>query len=138
MAPTPVLPPIAVSLARSNFMLWRALALPNFAGVRLHGFLDGSAKTPAPTVTTGTGEGARTVSNPDYEQWWTLDQKVLGHLLGSMNVEISAQLIGCRTAAAAWTAIHTMFAAENSADVRNLRRQIQALRKGDRPAGEYM
>ena len=42
-APTPVLPPIAVSLDRSNFMLWRALALPNFAGVRLHGFLDGLA-----------------------------------------------------------------------------------------------
>ena len=100
-APTPVLLPIAVSLDRSNFMLWRALALPNFAGVRLHGFLDGSATAPAPTVTTGTGEAARTVSNPDYEQWWTLDQKVLGHLLGLMSVEISAQLIGCRSAAAA-------------------------------------
>nr|XP_020162918.1 uncharacterized protein LOC109748288 [Aegilops tauschii subsp. strangulata] len=114
-------------------MLWRALALPNFAGVRLHGFLDGSARVPAPTVTTGTGKAARTVSNPEYEQWWTLDQKVLGHLLGSMNVEISAQLIGCRT-----TAVHTMFDVENSAGVRNLRRQIQTLRKGDRLAGEYM
>ena len=64
--------------------------------------------------------------------------KVLGHLLGSMNVEISVQLIGCRSAAAAWAAVHTMFAAENSAGVRNLRRQIQALRKGDRPTDEYM
>ena len=73
-------------------------------------------------MTTGTGEAARTVSNPDYEQWWTLDQKVLGHLLGSMSVKISAQLIGCRSAAAAWAAVHTMFAAENSAGVRNLRR----------------
>ena len=53
-------------------------------------------------------------------------------------MEISAQLIGCRSAAAAWAAVHTMFAAENSAGVRNLRRQIQALRKGDRPADEYM
>ena len=137
-APVPVLPPIAVSLDRINFMLWRALALPNFAGVRLHGFLDGSAKAPEPSVTTGTGDTARTITNPEYEQWWTLDQKVLEHLLGSMSVEISAQLISCRTAAAAWAAVHTMFAAENSAGVRNLRRQIQALRKGDRPAGEYM
>ena len=138
LAPAPVLPPIVVSLDRSNFMLWRALALPNFAGVRLHGFLDGSAKAPEPTVTIGIGDTARTITNPEYEQWWTLDQKVLGHLLGSMSVEISAQLIGCRTAAAAWAAVHTMFAAENSAGVRNLRRQIQALRKGDRPASEYM
>jgi hypothetical protein len=71
-------------------MLWRALTLPNFAGVRLHGFLDGSAKAPEPTVTTGTSDAAQIVSNPEYEQWWTLDQKVLGHLLGSMHVEISA------------------------------------------------
>ena len=92
-------------------MLWRALSLPNFAGVRLHGFLDGTAKAPSPTVTRGTGDAARTVSNPEYEQWWTLDQKVLGHLLGSMHVEISAQLIGCKTAAAAWAAVHAMFAA---------------------------
>ena len=55
--------------------MWRALALPNFAGARLHGFLDGSAKAPAQTVTTGTGDAARIVSNPDYEHWWTLDKK---------------------------------------------------------------
>ncbi|KAI5001220.1 hypothetical protein ZWY2020_011179 [Hordeum vulgare] len=71
-----MLPPIAVALDRSNFMLWRALTLPNFGGVRLHGFLDGSAKASALTVTTGTCDAACTVSNPECEQWWTLDQKV--------------------------------------------------------------
>ena len=121
-AAVPVVPPIAVRLDRSNYILWRALALPNFAGARLHGFLDGSAKAPDQTVTTGTGDAARTVSNPDYEHWWTLDKKVLGILLGSMHEEISAQLIGCTTVAAAWAAVQAMFSAENSAGVRNLRR----------------
>jgi hypothetical protein len=119
-------------------MLWRALSLPNFSGARLHGFLDGTATAPPQTVTTGTGDDARTVSNPDYEQWWTLDQKVLGLLLGSMTEEIAAQLIGCRTAASAWAAVAAMFGAENRANVRHLRRQIQALRKGEKSASEYM
>ena len=88
-------------------------------------------------VTQGTGDTARTVSNPDYEHWWTLDQKVLGLLLGSMNKDIAAQLIGCTTAAA-WAAVHAMYGAQNSAGIRHLRRQIQALRKEDKPAAEYM
>jgi hypothetical protein len=89
-------------------------------------------------VTTDTGDAARTVSNPDYEQWWTLDQKVLGLLLRSMTEEIAAQLIGCKTAASAWAAVAAMFGAENRANVRHLRRQIQVLRKGDKSASEYM
>ena len=78
------------------------------------------------------------MSNPDYEQWWTLDQKVLGHLLGSMHEDIAVQLIGCTSAASAWAAVHAMYGAQNRAGVRHLRRQIQVLRKEDKPASEYM
>ena len=135
---TLVIPTIAVRLNSNNFMLWRALSVPNFAGVRLHGFLDGSAKAPAKTMTQGIGDAATTVTNPDYAQWWTLDQNVLGHILSSMTEEISAQLIGYTTAAAAWEAVHAMFAAENRAGVRALKRQIQELKKGDKSAAAYM
>ncbi|KAK1647013.1 hypothetical protein QYE76_064818 [Lolium multiflorum] len=137
-AAVPVLPPIAVRLNGSNFMLWKALALPNLAGARLHGFLDGSAPAPSRTIREGTGDAARDVDNPAYAQWWTLDQRVLGHLLGSMHEEVSAQLIGCATAEAAWSAVHAMFSAENRAGIRALRREIQGLKKGDKSASEYM
>jgi hypothetical protein len=60
-------------------------------------------------VTQGTGYAARPMSNPDYEHWWTLNQKVLGLLLGSMNKDIATQLIGCTMAAAAWAVVHAMF-----------------------------
>ena len=55
-----------------------------------------------------------------------------------MNEDIAAQLIGCTTAAAAWAAVNAMYGAQNSAGIRHLRRQIQALRKEDKPAAEYM
>jgi hypothetical protein len=137
-AAVPVLPAIAVRLNGSNFMLWKALALPTFAGARLHGFLDGSAPAPPSTIREGTGDAARDVAKPAYAQWWTLDQRVLGHLLGSMHEDVSAQLIGRTTAAAAWSAVHTMFSAENRAGIRALRREIQGLKKGDKSASEYM
>ena len=55
-----------------------------------------------------------------------------------MHVEISSQLISCKTAVTAWAAVHTMFAAKNTAGFHNLRHQIQMLRKGYKPAPEYM
>jgi histone deacetylase 1/2 len=78
------------------------------------------------------------VPNPAYATWWTQDQKVKGVLLSSMTEDIASQLLGCTTAAEVWTAIHAMFSAQSRAGVRHIRRQIQALRKGDMSASEYM
>jgi histone deacetylase 1/2 len=119
-------------------MLWRGLTLPNLSGAHLHGFLDNSVPASDKTVTEGTGDGARTVPNPEYARWWALDQKVLGLLLSSMEEDIATQLIGCKTAAATWAAVHTMFGAQNRANVRHIRRQLQATRKGDMSAAVYM
>ncbi|KAK1603217.1 hypothetical protein QYE76_018220 [Lolium multiflorum] len=133
-----VVTPIAVRLDRGNFALWRALSLTNLSGASLHGFLDGTAAAPAETVADGTGDAAQSVPNPAYATWWTQDQRVKGVLLSSMSEEIASQLLGCSTAAAVWTSIHAMFSAQSRAGVRHLRRQIQALRKGDMTASEFM
>ena len=135
---TAVVPTSSVRLSRSNFMLWRGLTLPNFSGANLHGFLDGSVKAPATTITEGTGDAATTVPNPEYAQWWGLDQKVLGLLLSSMEEDIASQLIGCKTAAAVWSSVHAMFGAQSRANVRHVRRQLQSLRKENMTAAEYM
>jgi hypothetical protein len=134
----PTVPPVGIRLDRNNFALWRALTLTNISGASLHGYLDGTMAAPAKTITEGTGDAARQVDNPAYGTWWTQDQKVLGVLLSSMTEEIASQLLGCKTAAAAWTAIQAMFSAQSRAGVRHLRRQIQGLRKGDATASEYM
>ena len=131
-------PPVAVRLNSGNFMLWRGLTLPNLCGAHLHGFLDNSVPAPAKTVTEGTGDAAKVVPNPEYARWWGLDQKVLGLLLSSMEEDIATQLIGCKTAAAVWTAVHTMFGAQNRANVRHIRKKLQTTRKGDMSAAMYM
>ena len=133
-----VVPFVGVRLDRGNFPLWRALVITNLSGASLHGFLDGSAAAPATTVSKGTGDAATSEANPEYAKWWTLDQKVLGVLLSSMHEDLANQLISCKSAAAAWTAIHAMFSAQNRAGVRHIRRQLQTLKKLDMTASEYM
>jgi hypothetical protein len=66
------------------------------------------------------------------------DQKVLGLLLSSMEEEIASQLIGCKTAAAVWASVHTMFGAKTRANIRHIWHQLQSLRKGDMTAEVYM
>ena len=136
--PTMAVPAPTVRLDRTNFILWRALILPNFAGAGLHGYLDGTVAAPPRTLTEGQGDAARIVPNPAYTAWWTQDQRVLGLLLGAMEPSIAAQLTRHQTAAGVWTAVHTMYGAQNRANVRHVRRQLQSLRKNDASASSYM
>ena len=136
--PVVPLPPVAVRLEATNFVLWKGLLLPNLAGVGLHGFLDGSYPAPALTLTQGEGDKETTIPNPAYHQWWTQDQRVLGLLLGSMDPDIACQLIGCKTSAASWTAVHALYGAQSRANVRHIRRQLQSTRKEDLTAAAYM
>ena len=113
----------AVRLDATNFMLWKGLTFPNLAGAGFYGYLDGTMAAPAKTIKQGSGEAAVDVPNPAYTSWWVTDQRVLGLLLGSMEPDIACQLIGCPTAAAAWTAVHTMFGAQSRANVRHIDRK---------------
>ena len=133
-----VVPTISVRLEAGNFTLWKGLLLPNLAGASLHLHLDESVPAPEKTVTQGEGDKAITVTNMEYTRWWTQDQRVLGLLNGSMEPDIASQLIGCKTAAAAWKAVHALYGAQSHANVRHIRRQLQSTRKEDLTAASYM
>jgi hypothetical protein len=122
---------IPVRLNRDNFSLWKGLTVPNLSGANLHDHLDSSAVVPEKMVTQGTGDIAVTVANPKYHRWWVQDQKVLSLLLTSMHEDIAGQLIGCKIAAAAWSAVHAMYGAQSRANVRHIRRQLQSLQKDE-------
>ena len=138
VAPPAAVAPPAVRLDATNFTLWKGLTLPNLSGAGLHGHLDGTTVAPDKTLKHGTGDDAVDITNPAYTLWWTTDQRVLELLLGSMEPDIACQLIGCTTAAAVWSAVHTMYGAQSRANIRHLRRQLQTTRKEDLTAGQYM
>ena len=55
-----------------------------------------------------------------------------------MEPEIANQVIGCKTAAAVWQAVHDLYGAQSRANVRALRRQLVSTRKEDLTASAYM
>jgi hypothetical protein len=83
------------------------------------------------------GQPTATVPNPAYAIWWHVDQRVLGILLGSMTKKVLGQMVGRTTSAAVWSIVVSMFAAQNQAGVRQLRRQLTTMRKNDMSASDY-
>ena len=55
-----------------------------------------------------------------------------------MEEDIACQLISCETAHAVWTAVGAMYGAQSRANIRNIWRQLQTLRKEEMSAVEYM
>ena len=68
-----------------------------------------------------------TVANPEYERWWTQDQRVIGLLLGSMEPDIANQLIGSKTATAVWKGVHDLYGTQSRANVRHIRRRCREI-----------
>jgi hypothetical protein len=103
------------------------------------GFLDGTNKAPADTITVedSDGKGCTKVSNPEYENWVQTDQQVLHYLLASLSKEILVSCIGMRTASAVWLAIKTMFAAKSRTRIANLRVQLANTKKEGKTTAQY-
>ena len=127
---------ITVRLTRANFLLWKAQVVPNLTGAGLFRYLDGSVPAPPKTITEGTGDVACSVLNPEYAPCRRTDQAVLDALLSSMTEEVVAQMTRGTFAAAVWTALDAMFAAQNQASVHQLCTQLSRTKK-DMSAVEF-
>lgn len=131
------IPLISVRLDRSNFLLWKTLILPNLSGLNLHNHLDETTPIPEKTLISGDDNTASVTPNPTYQAWWQEDQRVLAALLTAMTPEVATQMVGLQTAAQVWSAIHSMFAAQNRDTIRHTRLQLHTVRQKDLPAADY-
>jgi hypothetical protein len=129
---------VSVRLNTHNFMLWKGLTVPTLVGAGLHDHLDGTAVAPTKTIKEGTGDAAVNIPNPEYSCWWVTDQRVLSFLLGSKEPIIACLLIGCMSAMDVWATVHWLYRMQSRANVCQVRRQLQSLRKEGMPAAHYM
>ncbi|KAK1648387.1 hypothetical protein QYE76_066192 [Lolium multiflorum] len=128
---------ITIRLTRENFLLWKTQAVPALHAAHLYGYVDGSIAAPPHTITEGTGDAAREVSNPAFLAWYQQDQLVMIALLGSMSEDIVGQMTQLTTSAAVWSSLHSMFASQNRARVMQIRYQLSNIRKKDLSASAY-
>jgi hypothetical protein len=74
---------VSEKLNKSNHALWKAQVLTAIRGARVEGHING--KTPAPDAEIDVKQGDTTVkaSNPAYDEWFAIDQQVLGFIYTS-------------------------------------------------------
>ncbi|KAF7828343.1 geraniol 8-hydroxylase-like [Senna tora] len=94
----------AVKLDRSNYMFWEATVRPLIIGNRLFSHIDGVSVASPSHITVNDAK----VPNPDFEEWFVVDNLLLGWLRNSMSMEIGAQLLHYTTAQALWNGARTL------------------------------
>ncbi|KAL5575905.1 hypothetical protein UlMin_017604 [Ulmus minor] len=76
--------------------------------------------------------------NPDYENWVTTDQGLLGWLFGSMEPVIACDVLRNETSSQVWDALKEWFGYANRSKVNQLRMSLQSTRKNSMKMNEYL
>jgi hypothetical protein len=79
-----------------------------------------------------------TISNPDYEEWYAVDQQVLEYLLLSLSKETMGQVVICTTAASAWDVIESMYTSGTHTQSVNIRISHATMKRGNDSITEYV
>jgi hypothetical protein len=125
---------ISEKLTKVNYIVWKAQIQAVLRGARHEGHITRAIKTPPEKIQ----EKGSTISNPEYEEWFDIDQQVLSFLLLSLSKEIMAQVAVCTTVASTWGVIEGMYASRTHARTVNIRISLAMMKKGNNFIAEYV
>jgi hypothetical protein len=69
---------VSEKLNKSNHALWKAQVLTAIRGARVEGHINGKIATPPAEEDVKQGDTTVKMPNPAYDEWFTVDQQVLG------------------------------------------------------------
>jgi hypothetical protein len=92
--------------------------------------MDGSIKSPPPTITSNEDADKIVSQNIDWLQWHMRDQLVLSILISSLTVDIIVHVVKCLTAWELWLTLENMFNFKVRARSLALHLQLHTLKKG--------
>ena len=123
---------------RNNYLMWKAIVLPQIKGAQMGHHLDPASKAPPETLTITKDGKEEQIANFARVLWYAQQQQVQSFLMGSLSREILAQVVTLQTPAEVWAAIEAMFAAQTEAQAINTRMELTNLRKGNMSMSEYL
>jgi hypothetical protein len=106
---------ISEKLNKNNHALWRPQVLAAIRGARLEGHINGKTPAPPAEIDIKKGDDVLKEPNPTYDEWFALDQQILGFIFTSVTKEILGQIAASTTAAEAWAGIGDIFATHTRA-----------------------
>lgn len=130
---------VSEKLTKQNHQIWCAQVLTAIRGARLEGHLNSKTVAPSPQIEQKTEDGKATVkiANPAHEEWFAVDQQVLGFLFSSLSRDILSQVALATTAAEGWTMIQDMFNLKTRARSLNLLLALTSTKKGTSTISEF-
>ncbi|KAL5781189.1 hypothetical protein ACOSP7_006218 [Xanthoceras sorbifolium] len=122
---------LTVKLDNSNFLLWRQQVQAAVKGNRLFSFLDPEVSPPPKLSSNGS-------ISEEYLDWEQQDQALLVWILSSITQELLPEFVSCSTACEAWQTIQQLFSSQLTANIMQLKLQLQTLKKGGLTMSEYL
>jgi hypothetical protein len=79
---------ITKKLTRANHVTWRAQILVVLRGACLDGHVTGATTVPPLEIDGRVNNKPEKLPIPEYDEWYIMDQQVLGFLLASLSKEV--------------------------------------------------
>jgi len=98
------------------------------------GHIDGTTPTQNPDIISD----GKSSPNPEYTNWFTIDQLIINLLISSMTEADSLSFASYDTARTLWVAIEAQFANTSRSHVMTIKNQIQQCTKGDKTITNYL
>ncbi|KAI9185156.1 hypothetical protein LWI28_004799 [Acer negundo] len=128
----------SIKFDRANYLLWETMIMPVIKGHKLDNYVLGTKLCP-PEFLPGTTPGSTVkISNPDYEEWISYDQLLLGWLYSTMNPDIAFQLMKKSTSKELWDAAKELSDAHTKSRVIYYKGELQKTRKVGMKMEEYL
>lgn len=129
--------PITEKLNKTNYRLWSAQILPPIRSAQLYNLLIGKEKMPAETVSVTTNGAPMDTPNPEYINWVTRDQALLGYILSSLTREVLMGVTTAMTSADVWSSLAAMYGSCTRARSVNTRIALATTKKGTATMVEF-
>ena len=127
-----------IKLNRSNYLLWRFQVLASIRGNPLEDFINGTKPTLEEHFTHVGADGSiRKIDNPEYHNWRSHDQTLLGWMLSSISESTLNIVINCGSSFDVWRTLERNFGVQSEARVLQLKYELNTLRKESMSVEDY-
>ncbi|PNX82985.1 hypothetical protein L195_g039022 [Trifolium pratense] len=126
---------ITIKLSRTSHRAWKRQATSLLSGINVIGHIDGTTPSQTPTILTAAGVSN---PNPEYTNWFQIDQLIINLLLSSMSEIDCLSFASYDTARTLWIAIEAQYANTSRSHVMSIKNQIQRCTKGEKSITDYL
>nr|XP_028964280.1 uncharacterized protein LOC114827033 isoform X2 [Malus domestica] len=128
---------LTIQLGEHNYAKWSFQFKAMLKGYKLFDHFDGSATCPSKFVVSAE-TGVTKELTVVFQDWETTDLSLLSLLIATLTDDAIEYVIGCKTAAEAWTNLEERYASVSRTGVNHLKTELHTVQKGGDSMDKYL